>query len=344
MGDDLTRVVHVRGDNDAIYGEVVKVMDKLASNGITHIAIMTNSRKQVEAPPRRGRTQRHLARPLPRPFPPLRRRSLRRPSRRPPWPPRRLEGGENDAGRDSSELTGGSSSGAPNFPPVKPRWLGPATTLMVVLAHVGVAAFLMTTAIEKITPLESINMDLVPEGDMFESEQVEATDEVVPPEEMEQPDLAIPLPEVMTPDAPPIPVKKKEVVEPKRRVVEHKEVAQAKEHREAQDRHRIGMAGGRGTGSLSQAGYKALLAARSAATCEHLVARRGVGVVQLPCVLRRRHDGHLLLGFVGRSCIFAAQRYRRDSRAAAAWRRVLRGAKRPLPLNDREQGFFRSLE
>jgi biopolymer transport protein ExbD/biopolymer transport protein TolR len=49
MGDDLTRVVHVRGDNDAVYGEVVKVMDKLASNGITHIAIMTNSRKQADA-------------------------------------------------------------------------------------------------------------------------------------------------------------------------------------------------------------------------------------------------------------------------------------------------------
>jgi biopolymer transport protein TolR len=48
MGDDLTRVVHVRGDNDAVYGEVVKVMDKLANNGITHIAIMTNSRKQAE--------------------------------------------------------------------------------------------------------------------------------------------------------------------------------------------------------------------------------------------------------------------------------------------------------
>ena len=49
MGDDLTRVVHVRGDNDAVYGEVVKVMDRLASNGITHIAIMTNSRKQANA-------------------------------------------------------------------------------------------------------------------------------------------------------------------------------------------------------------------------------------------------------------------------------------------------------
>jgi len=39
----------VRGDNDAVYGEVVKVMDRLASNGITHIAIMTNSRKQADA-------------------------------------------------------------------------------------------------------------------------------------------------------------------------------------------------------------------------------------------------------------------------------------------------------
>jgi protein TonB len=194
-----------------------------------------------------------------------------------------------------SELTGGSSSGAPNFPPVKPRWLGPATTLMVVLAHVGVAAFLMTTAIEKITPLESINMDLVPEGDMFESEQVEATDEVVPPEEMEQPDLAIPLPEVMTPDAPPIPVKKKEVVEPKRRVVEHKEVAQAKEHREAQDRHRIGMAGGRGTGSLSQAGYKALLAG---AIRRHVPSTSSLGEGSASCSFHVSSGG----GMTGISC------------------------------------------
>ncbi|MGA8172561.1 MAG: biopolymer transporter ExbD, partial [Methylocystis sp.] len=47
MGDDLTRVVHLRGDTDVVYGEVVRVMDKLASNGITHIAIMTNARKQA---------------------------------------------------------------------------------------------------------------------------------------------------------------------------------------------------------------------------------------------------------------------------------------------------------
>jgi len=54
MGDDKTRVVHVRGDTEAVYGEVVSVMDKLATNGITHIAIMTNSRSKTAAPIKSG--------------------------------------------------------------------------------------------------------------------------------------------------------------------------------------------------------------------------------------------------------------------------------------------------
>ncbi len=41
LGDDFSRVVHVRGDRDAPYGQVVAVLDQLASNGITHIAIVT---------------------------------------------------------------------------------------------------------------------------------------------------------------------------------------------------------------------------------------------------------------------------------------------------------------
>jgi biopolymer transport protein TolR len=49
MGEDTSRVVHVRGDTEAVYGEVVAVMDKLATNGITHIAIMTNSRSKTGA-------------------------------------------------------------------------------------------------------------------------------------------------------------------------------------------------------------------------------------------------------------------------------------------------------
>ncbi|HXY59838.1 MAG TPA: biopolymer transporter ExbD [Methylocystis sp.] len=44
MGEDFSRVVHVRGDTDAVYGQIVAVMDQLATNGITHIAVMTNSR------------------------------------------------------------------------------------------------------------------------------------------------------------------------------------------------------------------------------------------------------------------------------------------------------------
>ncbi len=47
MGDDQARVVHVRGDTEAVYGEVVAVMDRLATNGITHIAIMTSSRSKT---------------------------------------------------------------------------------------------------------------------------------------------------------------------------------------------------------------------------------------------------------------------------------------------------------
>ncbi len=192
-----------------------------------------------------------------------------------------------------SELPGGVSSGEPNFPPVKPRWLGPAATVAVALAHAGVAFFLMTVAIEKVAPLDSLTMDLVPEGDMFESEQVEATDEVVPPEEMEQPDLAIPLPEVMTPEATPIPVKKE--VEKKRVVVEHKQVAPAKEHRDAQERHRIGLAGGRGTGSLTQAGYKALLAS---AIRRHVPSSSSLGEGSASCSFHVSSGG----GMTGISC------------------------------------------
>ena len=29
----------------------------------------------------------------------------------------------------------------PNYPPVKPRWLGPATTVAVALTHAGLAFF-----------------------------------------------------------------------------------------------------------------------------------------------------------------------------------------------------------
>jgi biopolymer transport protein TolR len=43
LGDDLSRVVHLRGDRDAPYGRIVAALDQLASHGITHIAIVTET-------------------------------------------------------------------------------------------------------------------------------------------------------------------------------------------------------------------------------------------------------------------------------------------------------------
>jgi biopolymer transport protein ExbD/biopolymer transport protein TolR len=53
MGDDPTRVVHIRGDRDAAFGDVVKVMDRLTLAGVAHIAIVTapNGAKPAAAQP-----------------------------------------------------------------------------------------------------------------------------------------------------------------------------------------------------------------------------------------------------------------------------------------------------
>jgi periplasmic protein TonB len=183
----------------------------------------------------------------------------------------------------------------PGFPPVKPRWLRAATTAAVAIAHLGVAALLMTTTIEKITPLDQVSLDLIPEGDMFESVQQQETDDVPPPEEMEQPELAIPLPNLMTPEATPLPAKK-EVVEPKRKVVPHKEVAQAKKKQEASERHRLGMAGGRAqSGGLSKAAYGAMLAA---AIRRHVPSSSSLGEGSASCSFHVTAGG----GMSGVSC------------------------------------------
>lgn len=102
-------------------------------------------------------------------------------------------------------------------PPVKPPWLRAASLSGVVLAHAGVAFLLLKLAVPAITSLESISMELVPQGDFVESQEVTAAEEEPPPpEEIEQPDLAIPPPQVMAPDAPVLP-QQKEVVEQKKR-------------------------------------------------------------------------------------------------------------------------------
>jgi biopolymer transport protein ExbD len=50
LAGDRSRVVRLSGDKDAAYGDVVAVMDKLASRGITHIAILTAPGAAEKAP------------------------------------------------------------------------------------------------------------------------------------------------------------------------------------------------------------------------------------------------------------------------------------------------------
>lgn len=49
MGD-APRIVHVRGDREVAYGEVVGVLDELALNGITKLSLIANQRAPVPPP------------------------------------------------------------------------------------------------------------------------------------------------------------------------------------------------------------------------------------------------------------------------------------------------------
>ena len=48
---DSNGVVQLRGDRDASYGDVVSVMDELAANGISRIAIVSGPRRIVAPTP-----------------------------------------------------------------------------------------------------------------------------------------------------------------------------------------------------------------------------------------------------------------------------------------------------
>jgi TolR protein len=50
LDGDLTRTIHLRGDKEVAYGDVVAIMDLLATNGLTHIAIVADARAKPDAP------------------------------------------------------------------------------------------------------------------------------------------------------------------------------------------------------------------------------------------------------------------------------------------------------
>ncbi len=44
MEGDLSRVIQIRGDKDAAYSSVISLVDRLVSNGITHLALISDGK------------------------------------------------------------------------------------------------------------------------------------------------------------------------------------------------------------------------------------------------------------------------------------------------------------
>ncbi len=140
-----------------------------------------------------------------------------------------------------------------SYPPVKPPWLRPAVTAIVIAVHVFVAWITLVTSV----PLfHAIDVMLVPSGDPLGLEEQEADDQPPPPEEVELPDLAMPAPLILSPDAP----VKEEIVKPKTHVAEKRAAAErANSEQRAPGRRALGLPEGRAP-ARSRMNYAALLA------------------------------------------------------------------------------------
>lgn len=133
----------------------------------------------------------------------------------------------------------GSSADAvepvPVAPQVKPPWLGPTALGAVLLAHASIAFWLAYHPLDMANspPVEEIGLELIPQGDEFESEEVAPSDEAPAPMVMAtQRQIEVPLPQSMDPEA--------LAATPKADQVNRESSDEARERRDAQERHRLG--------------------------------------------------------------------------------------------------------
>ena len=146
-------------------------------------------------------------------------------------------------------------------PPINPPWLRPAAITAIVAAHVAVFVAFLYAPAPKTISLDSLTMDLVQEGDFVEQQEVSAAEDTPPPVAVEQPELALPPPVVMAPDAVPLAMKKEDVEKTERKREEQKQVEHAEQRREAQARRRAGAPDAGGGSGASQASCLAHVAA-----------------------------------------------------------------------------------
>ena len=232
----------------------------------------------------------------------------------------------NSFGRTSSAAASAAppdvADEAPAYPQVKPRWLEPAVFVFVFLVHAGLAFWLAYHPVEMANaPLvEEIGLELIPQGDEFESEEVAPSDEAPPPMIMAtKSEVEVPLPQTMDPDA--------MAASPKSDQLNRDSSDEARERRDAQERHRLGQKEKPAENAgVSQLAYATQLAK---AVRKNVASRASPGTGEAYCSFRVDAQGALSV----ESC-------KATSRAHEA---ILRGAivatRAPPPP---EGGFFAS--
>jgi hypothetical protein len=173
-------------------------------------------------------------------------------------------------------------------PPLRPRRIYPMAIGVVTALHALVFAAFVHVSQPIVTPLGTIDAELVPEGDFFEAEAIRETD-VAPdesePEQANTKDSELAAPPVAVPvrDAPRLPEKKeikkadeRPLAKMERKRPERRDVVHGLERREAQAARRYGAAGGRG-GPGSGASQATCLAHVAAALRSHTPGSTSLG-------------------------------------------------------------------
>jgi len=196
----------------------------------------------------------------------------------------------NSFGRASSGASSApppeAADEVPAYPQVKPRWLEPTVFALVFLAHASLALWLAYHPLEMAkAPPEEIGLELLPQGDEFESEEVAASDEAPAPMVMSQSqsELDVPLPRTMDPEATPAPQKSDQVP--------RESSDEARERRDAQERHRLGQKQKPAENAgVSKLAYAAQLAK---AVRKNVASRGSPGTGEAYCTFRVDDQGAL---------------------------------------------------
>ncbi len=113
-------------------------------------------------------------------------------------------------------------------PSVLPKWFRARATAIIVFLHICVfLAFIYAPKPDAIS-LDSVEMELVQDGDFIDAEEVAESQDKPPPVVVEDPEFALPPPEVLDPDA--LTLKAKQEVPEKEKIKKEQEQRDQAQH------------------------------------------------------------------------------------------------------------------